>query len=282
MRLSIVTPNRNGARWLEQTLDSVIDQEGDFHLEYIVADAASNDGSQAIIHARESRIARWWSASDLGQYDAINQAFAQCSGHVMAWINSDDFYLPGTLAIVNQIFESLPEVEWLTTNRPGYVHDHGDIAFRSVPGYAKEAFRQGRYVPQADGWSYGAIQQESTFWRRSLWERAGGELDLSYRLAADFVLWRRFFEEASLYAVDVPLAVYRYREGQRSSDVDSYMLEVRRCLGATGVSIGEQLLLRPAYRTIPGARSVATALGYLGHRVTQTGGRWSASEYRFF
>ena len=109
-RISVVTPSFNQSAFLEETLRSVLDQ-GYPNLEYIVIDGGSTDASADIIRKHAGRITCWVSEKDQGQYDAINKGFARSTGEIMAWLNSDDKYLPWTFSVVGEIFASRPEVE---------------------------------------------------------------------------------------------------------------------------------------------------------------------------
>src|SRR5215212_10512370 len=138
----------------------------------------------------------------------------------MAWLNSDDKYTPWALAVVGEIFAQLPEVEWLTTLLPLHWDERG-LPVRCKPvqhGYCRRAFLRGENLPRPGAESTTSfIQQESTFWRRSLWERAGGRIDSSLQLAGDFELWAKFFEHSDLYGVSLPLGGFRMHGDQKTA-----------------------------------------------------------------
>lgn len=204
--ISIVTPNFNGADFLEKTIRSVLHQ--DFpKLEYVVVDGASRDASMAIVERYRASLSRIISEPDKGHADALNKGFAATTGEIMGWINSDDVLLPGALNFIDRLFRARPDIQWIT-GRPSSMDEEGRIGWVGP----LRPWSRLRFLAGDNKW----IQQESTFWRRSLWDAAGGELDLRYGLANDFDLWRRFFRHAELHTVDRHLGCFRIREGQRS------------------------------------------------------------------
>jgi Glycosyl transferase family 2 len=234
-RISLVTPSFQQGRFLEQTLASIHGQ-GYPDLEHVVVDGGSTDGSVAILERWAPKLARFTSEPDGGMYDAINHGFAGTTGEVMGWLNADDLHAPWTLALVGELFERFPEVEWLTAQYPLIFDENGRCVQAGYGGgFNADAFRRGANLPGRGWFATGFVMQESTFWRRSLWERAGGQVDASLRLAGDFDLWARFFEHAPLHAVAAPLSGFR-RHGTQKTAVafDAYLAEAEAVLRRRG------------------------------------------------
>jgi glycosyltransferase involved in cell wall biosynthesis len=198
-RIALVTPVFNSAKYIAQTIQSVLSQNYP-NLEYIIVDGGSTDGTLDIIRQYESQITAWISEPDHGMYDALNKGFACTTGEIMGWISATDQYHVGGLAVVGSVFRDLPQVAWITGRATGFNEEGMTTIVLDIPHWSRFRFLAGanRY-----------IQQESTFWRRSLWERVGSRVDSSQRYAADFELWLRFFRHAQLYPVDALIGGFR-------------------------------------------------------------------------
>jgi hypothetical protein len=229
-RISVVTSCFNAEPYVEATLRSVIHQ-GYPNLEYIFIDAASSDGTLEIARRYADELTQIISEADSGQYHGIQKGLSLATGEVMAWLNGDDIYCPWTLRLVGHIFARFPEVDWII-GTPSYLNLSGEctrVSGVSASAYPTEYIRKGWYRPELAGY----LQQESMFWRRRLWDQAGG-LDLSLSYAADFDLWRRFAACSDLVPVAAPLALFRHRPGMQRSSAGAqyYQAEIERiCQG---------------------------------------------------
>jgi glycosyltransferase involved in cell wall biosynthesis len=206
-QISLVTPSFRHGRFLERTLLSVLAQQYP-RLEYVVQDGGSDDGSLEILHAHAPRLARWASERDSGQSQAINRGFASTSGDVMGWLNSDDLLLPGALQRVGEVFRQHPEIDVVYGNR--VLIDQRDMCIGRwiLPGHDGEVLSWADYVPQ-----------ETLFWRRRAWERAGGHVDESFRFAMDWDLLVRM-RDAGARFMHVPhlIGAFRVHPAQKTAD----------------------------------------------------------------
>jgi glycosyltransferase involved in cell wall biosynthesis len=205
-RLTVITPSLNQASYLERTLRSVLDQNYP-DLEYIVMDGGSSDGSADILHRYEDQLAYWVSEPDQGQSWAINRAIERSTGEVIAYINSDDYYLPGAFEAALPYFAD-PNVRWVAGACESREVD-GTLRTLSVPapatGPRPSWLRMSWYVPQA-----------SSFWRRDVFDEFGLlRDDLDFVFDTEFGL-RLAIGGLQPLAFDRPLAV-RYLHGEAKS-----------------------------------------------------------------
>jgi glycosyltransferase involved in cell wall biosynthesis len=199
-RITVVTAVYNGEAYLEDTIRSLIYQ-GYPNLEYIIVNDGSTDRTAEIVRDYERYLTASINQTNQGLYAALNTGFAQSTGDVMGWLNCSDKLHTGGLSVVGSVFANFPEIEWIT-GRPTGFNTLG------MTTHIDKLKRWSRYRFLAGANQY--IQQESTFWRKSLWERAGGRVDSSYRDVGDFELWVRFFRHARLYSIDCLIAGYRF------------------------------------------------------------------------
>ncbi len=202
MKISIVTPSYNQGRFIEETIKSVIEQDfNDF--EYIVMDGGSSDETIEILKKYNDSI-KWFSKKDKGQSDAINQGLKLATGDIVAYINSDDFYLSGTFRKVANYFNNNPKAKILTGDYT-IIDEFGNKNQRVVAQY-KKLLRQ---FPSLNMLSFANfIIQPSTFWRRSLLEEIGYfNEDLHYVM--DYEYWMRVLQKYDLHVLPDTLSVFR-------------------------------------------------------------------------
>jgi glycosyltransferase involved in cell wall biosynthesis len=193
--ISVVTPSFNQAAYLERTIRSVLEQDYP-HVEYLVLDGGSTDGSVDIIRRYADRLAYWTSGPDAGQAAAINTGWARASGDILAWLNSDDYYLPGTLAFVADVFAGHPDAP-MVYGTCDFVDSDGRPFARVGSLFNARSLRRGHQM----------IPQPSSFIRRTALERAG-PLDESLHYSMDYELFLRIAAVGEPAFVDRPLAAF--------------------------------------------------------------------------
>jgi len=215
--VSVVTPSFNQASFIEDTIKSVISQEGDFYLDYIIIDGGSSDESVDIIRKYDQTLKdggweikcsgitfRWASEKDNGQADAIMKGFRTATGEILAWLNSDDTYLPGTLLKTVNTFVREPHVSVL----------YGSTYFSDAKGvligkYPTEPFNYRRLA------IFNFICQPSTFFRKSVLTEVGG-LDMSLHFVMDYDLWIRLAGKYCFKYLPEFLSTYRLHEESKT------------------------------------------------------------------
>lgn len=240
MKISIVTPTFKRATYLNETIESVFNQKGDFSIEYIVQDGGSGPEVLNVLRDWETQVKKrrfsprcsdisfkYFVEKDRGMYDALNRGFFKSNGDVLAWINSDDMYHANAFNAAAQIFEKFPDVNWIT-GIPNSFNRYGSRTGWDLypPAYSREFIRRGYYDVKFRDYGFNWIQQESTFWRRSLWEKAGGRLVDRCKYAADFILWQEFARHSDLVKVCSFLGGYRLHGDQVTGDPDMYRQEL--------------------------------------------------------
>jgi glycosyltransferase involved in cell wall biosynthesis len=201
--VSIVTPSFNQSAYLEQTMKSVLEQDYP-GIEYIVVDGGSTDGSIEVIKKYADHLAWWASEKDKGQADAINKGFAHASGEIFAWLNSDDFYLPGAVGAAVEVFEGNPDAAMV----------YGDMLAVDELGSTINVLKY-RPLSLEDLLCFQIIGQPAVFFRRSAFERVGG-LDPVFHFMLDQHLWIRIAAQGQILHVDSTWAAARYHAGAKN------------------------------------------------------------------
>ncbi len=232
LKFSIVTPSFNSAKFFNETIQSVISQKGEFSIEYIIVDNCSKDGTIDLITQYEEMInkklyrfncneveIKYIQQKDRGMYDAINTGFANATGDIFAWINSDDIYLPGAFNIIARSFIKYPEIKWIK-GITSYIDESSVISkIGKCFLYDQKWIQNGFYGKEAY-----FIQQDSVFWRSDLWKTVGG-IDARFKRAGDYYLWTMFAKYTPLYSLKAYVSCFRKVTGQLSMDLKSYMNE---------------------------------------------------------
>jgi glycosyltransferase involved in cell wall biosynthesis len=202
--VSIVTPSYNQAAFVEQTLESVLSQD-DVPVEYLVIDGGSTDGTAALLARYGPRLAYWVSERDAGQAQAINKGLRRAKGEIVAYLNSDDLYLPGALRQVAGLFAARPDVD-LVYGDCQVIDDQGQV-LGLLP---RHPFDLQRLIQRAE-----FIPQPAAFWRRRLHDRLG-YFDEGLHFAMDYDFFVRAGRAGRVEVLPVPLAAFRLHGGSKT------------------------------------------------------------------
>ncbi len=261
--VSIVTPSFNQASYLEQTIQSVLDQDYT-DIETLVIDGGSTDGSVDIIKKYASRLAYWVSEKDAGQADAINKGMARAKGEIVAWLNSDDYYLPGTVTAAAQAFEQNPDAVLVYADMLA-VDEHSQT-FNTL------RYRQ---LTLEDLLCFQIIGQPAVFMRRAAFEKSGG-LDLSYHFLLDHHLWIRIAAQGRILHVPQMWSAARYHaQAKNRAKASEFGREAFRILDWAKTYEPTSYLLSSTlapgahlpWRAVPGSAGVSHRALASAHRV---------------
>ena len=228
IKISVVTPSFNQAKYLERTILSVLCQDYE-SLEYIVIDGGSADGSVEIIEKYSTKLHYWESQEDGGQSDALKRGFNLASGEVLCWVNSDDVLLPGALNHISQMFEANPGATVI--NGGGLVISSNDKFLRqglwTLTNGVAASFNRLRFYGQ-DG-----VYQPSTFFRANAFRKAGG-IDATLYFTMDLDLFIRLARERPFIKTNRLLSAWRVHSEAKS-------------VNAEHIRVQEMALLRQRY-----------------------------------
>ncbi len=207
LQISVVTPSYNQGKFIEQTIQSVLDQNYP-NFEHIIIDGGSTDETIEIL--KKYPHLKWISEKDNGQADALNKGFKKATGEIIAWINSDDWYEPNTFNAVSKFFEENQDKNVVMGNcnlvdKDGKIFDrviNFERGFNELKNY-----RTPRSIPT----------QPAVFFRRKLLSESG-LIDVSLNYVMDYDLWMRFAKENRFYHINQIFANYRFHKDAKIGD----------------------------------------------------------------
>jgi glycosyltransferase involved in cell wall biosynthesis len=236
--ITVVTPSFNQGQYIEQTIQSVLSQEGDFYIDYIIADGGSTDNTVEIIKKYDGLLKnnqypikcqgvnfRWWSRPDKGQSNAINQGFKIAKGDILAWINSDDYYEPGAFSIIAKEYKSNSDAD-LIYGDGNAVNEKGEFIKKVIS-------KEGGYETFLKrGWT---IFQPAAFFSKKIINKIGG-LDESLHYAMDYDLWLKILRQGQAIHIPEVLANFReWNESKTSSDQQKFLAERQKIFKRHGM-----------------------------------------------
>ena len=239
-------PTLNQGRFIERAIRSVLDQrfEG---LEFIIVDGGSTDETIDIIRRYEDGVDWWVSEPDGGQTEALAKGFSRAGGDVVAYLNSDDYYLPAAFETALTALDR-SRAGWVAGTARNVDHrggpTHEGEAWVPAPPESLEMPPRGRHWWLLRHW---AVPQPATFWRAELFESYGGfRLDMEYAFDVEFMLRLAFAGDLPLLLPDATLAVRFLHPAAKSYDTRPWQREYEliRRLYAPKLTRRERLLLR--------------------------------------
>lgn len=245
--VSIVTPSFNQAKYLETTIRSVLNQDYG-HIEYIVMDGGSTDGSIQILEKYDSKISYWTSQLDRGQADAINRGFELAKGELLAWLNSDDAYMPGAVREAVDAINNFPDA--------GMIYGDGIMVGEHLEVLDRHHYPQ---LTLVDLLSFEVLLQPAVFMRRSALEQVG-YLDPEYNLILDHELWVRIASRYPIVHVPSYWALERtHPEAKTIAMAGQFVTEAERLIDDASRSPNMQEIIPKHNRRIQAGLGVFAA-----------------------
>lgn len=204
LKISIVTPSYNQGQFIEETIQSILNQEYE-NLEYFIIDGGSTDNTVEIIKKYENKLTYWISEKDNGQTHAINKGFERATGDIIAWLNSDDVYCEGAFDAVSDFFENHPESQWLAGNLL-YMNEKGHAYIRKYPNSSKWLEKNAML----------SVYQPNVFLRKSILETIGYPRE-DFHMTMDYEWFCRIAQKYPVHIIDIDLAKFRYHSQCKSS-----------------------------------------------------------------
>jgi glycosyltransferase involved in cell wall biosynthesis len=216
--VTIVTPSFNQAEFLEDTIQSVIAQDYP-EIEYVIVDGGSTDSSVEIIKKYQTKLAWWVSEADEGQASAINKGMARARGEIVAWLNSDDLYLPGAVSEAVASFQSNPKAKLVFGNAVTIDSEGIPLKELTFPDWGFE-----------DLAGFRIICQPAVFMRRDAFQDVNG-LDPNYHFMLDHQLWIRIASLGLMkHEISFWAAARHHREAKNVSQAAAFGRETLEVL----------------------------------------------------
>jgi glycosyltransferase involved in cell wall biosynthesis len=223
-KISLITPSFNHGQFIEQTILSVLNQKYP-NLEYIVMDGGSTDKTSEILKKYHAQFAYCASEKDRGQCHAINKGFARATGEICSWLNSDDLLAPGALPAIALAFRT-SEADMVAGICQ--LHQDGEFIGQHLTSCPDGPLPLHQLLDLEGCWLKGQFfHQPEVFFKRALWEKAGGQLKESLYYSLDYELWLRFAQAgAQLKVIGRPVAQFRVHEEQKTFSVAEFRPEL--------------------------------------------------------
>lgn len=208
-KISIITPSLNQGAYIEQNIKSIIDQKCPW-VEHIILDGGSSDETLSILKRYENQII-WRSEKDSGQVYALNNGLKMATGDIITFLNSDDYYLPGSLIHISELFKNA-EIQWVTGDCV-VVNSKNEQIHKSISLF-KSLLR--RLKIRQIHLLFNCFIQPSTFWRRSL-QMEAGYFDKQFDYAFDYDYWIRLYKISQPYITEKKLSAFRIHPQSKGS-----------------------------------------------------------------
>jgi glycosyltransferase involved in cell wall biosynthesis len=218
-KISIVTPVFNCAKYIEETIQSVLAQDYQ-NIEYIIIDGGSTDGTCEVIEKYSKQINFFVSEKDQGMYDALDKGFKMAEGKYLSWLNADDLYFNNCISRTIELMEK-NNYQWINGISATLLEK--EIKLRPLYHYPSIIIKNRLMTPCL--WGY--IPQESTIFTKELYIKSGG-INRELKYAGDFDLWNKFSKNSELISINIPIGIFRKRDNQISQNQKIYLREVNK------------------------------------------------------
>lgn len=208
MKIGIVIPSFNSEDTIQETIDSIIDQNYP-HLDLVIVDGLSTDSTMDIVRSYGDKL-RWISEPDSGQTEAINKGIKTLDAEIIKWVNSDDLLLPGSLELVNDFFSNNEKIDFV----------YGDIEFIDSNGKVIGAHLEPKFSSFVMLYGHNLFADPSSFWRKRAYDNIG-KLDESILYSMDYEMWVRFYKNGVKFS-SIAIAIAQYRIDRTNASIKNF------------------------------------------------------------